>query len=204
MAAHLFGRLLDTGQNRRFHQRRHGIGGGPIGAEISRFARDADGLFKGGVIGLHLVVGERIVLQLVVRAQLVLAVALFGHGFDLKIIRRKTINHAVPVRARPAQAVAQQKGAEAAHGQRPHVFRITKRNGFFGEILHKPVLNGVAPLVVNFLEILQAPTLAALQAHHGQTGFGAFGQHDASGKSHAHGHHIHFFQHIGHIVGSPR
>ena len=102
--------------------------------------------------------------------------------------------------ARTAKAVAEQERAELAHGQGPHFFRIAERNRLFGQILHKPVIDGIPPFIVDILEILHAPAVAALKPNDGKPGFGAFGKGDAPGEAHAHSNHIHLFQFFGHVV----
>ena len=102
--------------------------------------------------------------------------------------------------ARTAKAVAEQERAELAHGQGPHFFRIAERNRLFGQILHKPVIDGIPPFIVDILEILHAPAVAALKPNDGKPGFGAFGKGDAPGEAHAHSNHIHLFQFFGHVI----
>ena len=200
MAPRLLRRRFELGQNGRFHQRRHGIRLGTLSAEIPRLSGNAESHLESRIIRLHLVVGEGVILQDILLAQLVFAIPLIRHGLYLEVIGRETEIHAVPVHARTAKAVAEQERAELAHGQGPHFFRIAERNRLFGQILHKPVIDGIPPFIVDILEILHAPAVAALKPNDGKPGFGAFGKGDAPGEAHAHSNHIHLFQFFGHVV----
>src|SRR5699024_4844792 len=126
--------------------------------------------------------------------QLISAIALFGLGTDLEVIRQEPPRLTVPVRPRSAEVVPEKERAHLAHRQCLLVALIPECECLLRNVLHQFISDCVFIFIVYILIILSATLAPAFKPHHLEAGFRRFGGNDPAGPADTDGYNIYFIQ----------
>ncbi len=174
-----------------------------LAVEVARLATGARDILEAVIERFKLGGADRPVLNRHVVGNEVLAVALLVVTAQLQVGIGRAIGEAVPVHARAAHAIAEQKCAVLAQRQRGFARMATNRDCLVSEALHQLVALYVGQLVgdLRIREVgIRIAVFAAFETDDGEAGVRQFDRHNRTGPAHADDHRVHFgFNDVRHV-----